>query len=651
MPDINNYPPQGIQAQLDLLYLYNPDAANKLMEELQQALEEIREIGTVFVYRGTVPTEADLPKDAKPGDVYDVLDTDNNYVWNGEKWDRLSGKVASDAKDISLDNTGMVSVTSDNVQGGIQDLDNGLKTLAVGQETLSGWGSVLTTTVDLGKAGDRTTVVLDELKAMPNLDGRPSYRLPGATVYGPNGVQGIIDKIDEAQGTADITAVAEAGGSSEGIEFTTELKANPVDYNQAWICSFVNFGELADGVYDWYMWSLGLPSYYESTDDGGSSLASVLTRKMRHIVINVSNGIPSATGFIWQDAQASGNITGGQEGFFGEIKVRNTAPYDVCFYLNGSDSASEAAMYTQINKEIVNIAFSDLINRETKAHIKLKSANIQQESPEDWYDGTYKPSAWDLYYVRRQPVVSINMPNTYNETNLGLASYATGTRTTYGCRTPQYENETGREYYSTITVFENKTDGTTVALGSLTFNMRFEHATYQTPQTEREMYVASLKKTGVYADKEITFVATADDPTNIKIKINEYEPIWTSEVDNYEAERRNAIWMNSTNATYGFNGGFGITGWTESVFEEAPNVSHEYPIMAQGGGGGSSDYNELSNKPKIDGVTISGNKTALDYGLATATDFVQINERVSEVEGDVDNLLNNPATKVIIRRL
>lgn len=35
----------------------------------------------------------------------------------------------------------------------------------------------------------------------------------------------------------------------------------------------------------------------------------------------------------------------------------------------------------------------------------------------------------------------------------------------------------------------------------------------------------------------------------------------------------------------------------------------------EGGGGGTSNYNSLTNKPKINNVEIIGNKTASDYGL------------------------------------
>lgn len=40
-------------------------------------------------------------------------------------------------------------------------------------------------------------------------------------------------------------------------------------------------------------------------------------------------------------------------------------------------------------------------------------------------------------------------------------------------------------------------------------------------------------------------------------------------------------------------------------------------IAGQGGGGGTSDYTDLSNKPSINGITLNGNKSASDLGLGT----------------------------------
>jgi hypothetical protein len=49
-----------------------------------------------------------------------------------------------------------------------------------------------------------------------------------------------------------------------------------------------------------------------------------------------------------------------------------------------------------------------------------------------------------------------------------------------------------------------------------------------------------------------------------------------------------------------------------------------------GGGGGTTNYNELSNKPAIEGQQLVGNKTASELGLATTS---QLNGKVDKVEG------------------
>ena len=43
----------------------------------------------------------------------------------------------------------------------------------------------------------------------------------------------------------------------------------------------------------------------------------------------------------------------------------------------------------------------------------------------------------------------------------------------------------------------------------------------------------------------------------------------------------------------------------------------EYLLMQlEGGGGGTTDYNELENKPSINGNTLIGDQTSQDLGLA-----------------------------------
>ena len=51
-------------------------------------------------------------------------------------------------------------------------------------------------------------------------------------------------------------------------------------------------------------------------------------------------------------------------------------------------------------------------------------------------------------------------------------------------------------------------------------------------------------------------------------------------------------------------------------------------IVRIGGGGGVTDYDDLTNRPKINDITLTGNKTAQDLGLANSSDikFTGINE-------------------------
>ena len=52
-----------------------------------------------------------------------------------------------------------------------------------------------------------------------------------------------------------------------------------------------------------------------------------------------------------------------------------------------------------------------------------------------------------------------------------------------------------------------------------------------------------------------------------------------------------------------------------------------------GGGGGTDNYNELENKPKINNVTLSGNKTGSDLGLASTSD---VNTAIGTAIADLD---------------
>lgn len=124
-PTIPNNPPQGIQAQLDLLYLYNPDVANKLIEQLRAGLIEITDLVAevqkaladlqgVLRYKGSVETYDDLPTEGNvTGDVWNVIDTDINVAWDGEKWDKFGSAIdTSSFLQNRIPTTGGLGVTS-----------------------------------------------------------------------------------------------------------------------------------------------------------------------------------------------------------------------------------------------------------------------------------------------------------------------------------------------------------------------------------------------------------------------------------------------------------------------------------------------------------------------------------------------------------
>lgn len=61
-------------------------------------------------------------------------------------------------------------------------------------------------------------------------------------------------------------------------------------------------------------------------------------------------------------------------------------------------------------------------------------------------------------------------------------------------------------------------------------------------------------------------------------------------------------------------------------------------VMLKGEPGASGNYPGLTNKPKINGLTLDGNKSSADLGLASAAQLTQINSRIDQI------LRNNTAT-------
>ena len=69
----------------------------------------------------------------------------------------------------------------------------------------------------------------------------------------------------------------------------------------------------------------------------------------------------------------------------------------------------------------------------------------------------------------------------------------------------------------------------------------------------------------------------------------------------------------------------------------AINIADEIANGNIGGGGGTSDYNALTNKPQINGVELSGNKTSDDLGISGMTEEQeeQLNQNTQDIQGKV----------------
>ena len=66
-----------------------------------------------------------------------------------------------------------------------------------------------------------------------------------------------------------------------------------------------------------------------------------------------------------------------------------------------------------------------------------------------------------------------------------------------------------------------------------------------------------------------------------------------------------------------------------------------------GGGSGTSNYNDLENKPKINNVTLEGNKTSSELGLTGDKDFVYIKSTPDKVWDITHNLDKYPSVTIL----
>lgn len=67
-----------------------------------------------------------------------------------------------------------------------------------------------------------------------------------------------------------------------------------------------------------------------------------------------------------------------------------------------------------------------------------------------------------------------------------------------------------------------------------------------------------------------------------------------------------------------------------SISLETLALAKKYTDEHGGGGGGTTNYNQLTNKPKINGVTVEGEKSFEDYGFPDLTESVKAAEAAKQ---------------------
>lgn len=71
-----------------------PEQVEENANNIQYLLDLIASMGNIMRYKGSVATYADLPtEDNQIGDVWNIIDTGNNYAWDGEAWDEIGSSI------------------------------------------------------------------------------------------------------------------------------------------------------------------------------------------------------------------------------------------------------------------------------------------------------------------------------------------------------------------------------------------------------------------------------------------------------------------------------------------------------------------------------------------------------------------------------
>lgn len=292
---------------------------------------------------------------------------------------------ASTAADVSFDPSGLDVITETNVQSALAQVDSSVKDL---QDSVS----VLTTSAELStEIGGKTTVALGDLTAM-DIDGRPSYKQAGATVYSENGVVGIIDSVDSTNVV--ITTVSTSASVEKGHTWTRIESSGSVGDPANLIA---NFGNLSDGWYEVLVKQVREDKDWESAwrllfvvENG--EIQFVNQQKTKYMP--APELVPLSTFYGWAAKDYRGYPV-----FFTKIDG------DFVFSgFGGYANVTPGSIQQDAQKVIFDV--SDVLNLDTGEYMDLKSTRVfESYSYEQEFDGYHNYTGTSPYGVE------INIPN------------------------------------------------------------------------------------------------------------------------------------------------------------------------------------------------------------------------------------------------
>lgn len=181
--------------------------------------QAIQALGTIYELKGSVETFESLPSEKNAGDVYNVNDTGDNYVWTGTEWDRLGGSTivnALNAADPTASSSTSVTFIS-NVSQTNGQISATKKTLPAASTSVAGITKIAGSYSNTGTLPVTGTHVATAISA--EADARRSAissAISTEVVNRNNAISSAIDNLDVAAttGTAGqtITSISETDG-------------------------------------------------------------------------------------------------------------------------------------------------------------------------------------------------------------------------------------------------------------------------------------------------------------------------------------------------------------------------------------------------------------------------------------------------------